>query len=151
MKNYKSDWIYFQNEPEDVLFIIDTNQQQYLQELKTGVDAKKREIQKEEASELIRAAYDATMKDVSSHISGDQKHINNVTGLDCSPLLLKQALINMKVVVQIVYEPAKGVDFEHLFLYNNQIWPTTLKYLPVTQQYGKSGYGPYTFHTTRAV
>ncbi|CAL6070678.1 Conserved_hypothetical protein [Hexamita inflata] len=63
MKNYNSDWIYYQNETEDAVltqYIIDTNQKLSLQELKTSFEQKKRRT-----SELIRdypAAYDAKMK-----------------------------------------------------------------------------------------
>ncbi|CAL6073284.1 Conserved_hypothetical protein [Hexamita inflata] len=63
MKNYISDWIYYQKETEDAVlnqYISDTNLNITLQELKTCFEAKKRRT-----SELIRdypAAYDAKMK-----------------------------------------------------------------------------------------
>ncbi|CAL6104670.1 leucine-rich_repeat domain-containing protein [Hexamita inflata] len=63
MKNYNSDWIYYQNETEDAVlnrYLLDTNQKLSLQELKTSFEAKKRRT-----DELIRdypAAYDAKMK-----------------------------------------------------------------------------------------
>ncbi|CAL5984331.1 Hypothetical_protein [Hexamita inflata] len=63
MKNYNSDWIYYQNETEDAVlsrYISDTNQKLSLQELKTSFEAKKHRT-----AELIRvhpAAYDAKMK-----------------------------------------------------------------------------------------
>ncbi|CAL6107478.1 leucine-rich_repeat domain-containing protein [Hexamita inflata] len=63
MKNYNSDWVYYQNETEDAVlnrYIIDTNQKLSLQELKTSFEAKKRRT-----SELIRdypVAYDTKMK-----------------------------------------------------------------------------------------
>ncbi|CAL6076573.1 Conserved_hypothetical protein [Hexamita inflata] len=63
MKNYNSDWFYYQNEPDDAVlnrYILDTNQKLSLQELKTSFEAKKRRT-----AELIRdypAAYDAKMK-----------------------------------------------------------------------------------------
>ncbi|CAL6114835.1 Conserved_hypothetical protein [Hexamita inflata] len=63
MKNYNTDWIYYQNETEDAVlnqFILDTNRNISSQELKTSFEAKKRRT-----AELIRdypAAYDAKMK-----------------------------------------------------------------------------------------
>ncbi|CAL6073294.1 Conserved_hypothetical protein [Hexamita inflata] len=63
MNNYNSDWIYNQKETEDAVlnrYILDTNQNITLQELKSSFEAKKRRT-----SELIRdypAAYDAKMK-----------------------------------------------------------------------------------------
>ncbi|CAL6070669.1 Hypothetical_protein [Hexamita inflata] len=173
MKNYKSDWINFQNEPEDAVlnrFIIDTNQQQYLQELKTGFEGKKREFQTEEAPN-VRTNQSGLRRQNEGQIS-DQGQLKwmvartfqtltfqatkklQITQLDLTGLRQRVTVKTSfnqhetcSIQLQIVYEPAKGVDqldFEHLFLYNNQILrPTTLKFLPVTQQYGQSGYGPY--------
>ncbi|CAL6073298.1 Conserved_hypothetical protein [Hexamita inflata] len=81
MKNYISDWIYYQNEPEDAVlnrYILDTNQKLSLQELKSSFEAKKRRT-----AELIRdypAAYDAKMK------AKYQSKVNQ-SGNGCGPYL----------------------------------------------------------------
>ncbi|CAL6021001.1 leucine-rich_repeat domain-containing protein [Hexamita inflata] len=82
MKNYNSDWIYYQNEIEDAVlnkYIIDTNQNLSLQELKTSFEAKKCRT-----AELIRdypAAYDAKMK------AKYQNKVNRNAGNGCGPYL----------------------------------------------------------------
>ncbi|CAL6090389.1 leucine-rich_repeat protein [Hexamita inflata] len=76
MKNYNSDWIYYQKETEDAVlnrYILDTNQKLSLQELKTSFEAKKRRT-----SELIRdypAAYDAKMK--AKYLPIAQKYVQD--------------------------------------------------------------------------
>ncbi|CAL5992546.1 Conserved_hypothetical protein [Hexamita inflata] len=76
MKNYNSDWIYYQKETEDAVlsrFISDTYLNITLQELKSSFEAKKRRT-----AELIRdypAAYDAKMK--AKYLPIAQKYVQD--------------------------------------------------------------------------